>query len=84
MSFLIALVAQAAAASAAQVAAPTPFTNKDDSKIICRTVSGTGSRLDAQRLCMPKREWQRMWDNGRETASSLQDHASKQDPMGNR
>jgi hypothetical protein len=33
---------------------------------------------------MPKREWQRMWDNGREATGSLQDHYSKQDPTGNR
>jgi hypothetical protein len=41
-------------------AAPTPFKNKDDAKIICRTLIGTGSRLNTQRVCLPKREWDRM------------------------
>ena len=38
----------------------TPFKNKDDAKIICRTLIGTGSRLNTQRVCLPKREWDRM------------------------
>lgn len=83
MSFLIALAAQAAAATAPQVATTTAFTNKDDSKIICRTLLGTGSRLNSERVCLPKREWQRMWDEGREMTSAAQDHQSKQ-PMDGR
>jgi hypothetical protein len=80
MSFLLALAAQAAVASAPQAAVPTPFTNKDDAKIVCRYLIGTGSRIDTQRVCLPKREWQRMWEQGRETVSSLQDNQSKR-PM---
>ena len=41
-------------------AEPTPFKNKDEAKIICRTLIGTGSRLNTQRVCLPKREWDRM------------------------
>lgn len=41
-------------------AEPTPFKNLDDAKIICRTLIGTASRLDTQRVCLPKREWDRM------------------------
>ena len=78
MLFVLALLAQAAAA--APPAAPTPFTNLDDAKIVCKTVMGTGSRLNTQRLCMPRREWQRMWDNGKETTAGLQDKFSKRPP----
>ena len=45
---------------APSTAAPTPFKNKDEAKIICRTLIGTGSRLNTQRVCLPKREWDRM------------------------
>jgi hypothetical protein len=84
MSLFLILLAQASTAVAPVPAAPTPFTNKEDSKIICKTVLGTGSRLDTQRLCMPKREWQRMWDNSKETMGGLQDHQYKRDPMSGR
>ena len=78
MTFFLMMLAQAASAPA--TIAPTPFTNKDDAKIVCKTTIGTGSRLNTQRLCMPKREWQRMWDNSKETMATLQDRQSKQMP----
>ena len=81
MSLFLALLAQAAATAPATTA-PTPFTNLDDAKIVCKTVIGTGSRLNTQRLCMPKREWQRMWDNSKQTTAGMQDRYSKQDPSG--
>jgi hypothetical protein len=71
------ILLQAATAVSAAPATPAP---PADLKIVCRTLQGTGSRLNSQRVCLPKREWQRMWDNGREATSSLQDHYSKQDP----
>jgi hypothetical protein len=61
---LAALLAEPAATAAP--AAPTPFKNKDDAKIICRTLVGTGSRLDTQRVCLPKREWDRMYTENSE------------------
>ena len=82
MTLFLALLAQAATAASPAPAAPTPFTNLDDAKIVCRTIAGTGSRLSTQRLCLPKREWQRMWDNSKETMGSLQNNQSKQYPQG--
>ena len=56
----------------------TPFPLTEDARIVCRDLRGTGSRLSTQRTCLPQREWQRMWDDGRETMGSLQNHQSKQ------
>ena len=55
----------------------TAFPLNEDSRIVCRRLKVTGSRLTSQRTCLAQREWQRMWDNGRETMGSLQDHQSK-------
>jgi hypothetical protein len=55
----------------------TAFALTEDSRIVCRIVSVTGSRLRAERTCLPQREWQRMWDNGREEMGKLQDHQSR-------
>ena len=52
--------------SAPATTEPTPFKNKDDAKIICRTLIGTGSRLNTQRVCLPKREWDRMYTENSE------------------
>lgn len=60
----------------------TAFAMDEDSRIVCRIVSATGSRLHSAKTCLPQREWQRMWDQGRETMGSLQDHQSKQVPQG--
>lgn len=54
----------------------TAFPLNEDSRIICRVVKATGSRVSAQRACLPQREWQRMWDTSRETMSGLQDKHS--------
>jgi hypothetical protein len=81
MSFFLALALAQATSLTAQAATPAQRP-PEDMRIVCRTLQGTGSRLNTERVCLPKREWQRMWDNGREEAGSLQDHASKQDPSG--
>ena len=54
----------------------TAFPMNEDSRITCRVMKVTGSRLAAQRTCMPQREWQRMWDESRSTMSDLQDRQS--------
>ncbi len=69
---------------AAMRAKYTAFALNEDSRVICRIVKGTGSRLSTGEVCLPQREWQRMWDNGRETTSSIQDRFSKQDRTGDR
>lgn len=47
--------------AASQVGRETPFPLNDDSRIICRLVKETGTRIVTQELCLPKREWDRMW-----------------------
>jgi len=69
------------AQKAAMRAKYTAFALNEDSRIVCRIVNGTGSRLSSRKLCMAQREWQRMWDNSRETARDLQDTFSKK-PLG--
>jgi len=63
----------------------TAFPLNEDSRIICRRMSVTGTRLTSQRTCLPQREWQRMWDESRGTMSALQDgNSTPADQMGPR
>lgn len=55
----------------------TAFALTEDSRIVCREVKGTGSRLSASKVCLPNREWQRMWEQGSETTRDIQDSYSK-------
>ena len=57
-------------------AEPTPFKKTDDAKIICRTLIGTGSRLNTQRVCLPKREWDRMYTENSEGVRKTQSEHS--------
>ena len=66
------------AQKAAMRAKYAAFPLNEDARIVCRILSGTGSRLRSAKVCMPQREWQRMWDDSRETARSIQDHQSTQ------
>lgn len=72
------------AQKAAMRAKYTAFALNEDSRVVCRILRGTGSRLGSTNVCLPQREWQRMWDNGQETAHSLQDNYSKKDPSSSR
>lgn len=54
----------------------TAFPLNEDSRVVCRMVKVTGSRLTSQNTCLPLREWQRMWDESRATMSVLQDRHS--------
>ena len=63
-------VASAAAGS------ETAFPLNEDSRIICRRLSVTGTRLTSQNTCLPQREWQRMWDESRATMGTVQDRNS--------
>ena len=68
------------AQKAAMRAKHTAFALNEDSRVVCRNVRGTGSRLSSSKLCMPQREWQRMWDNGTEATRDIQDHFSRRPP----
>lgn len=72
------------AQKAAMRAKYTAFPLNEDSRVVCRVMKGTGSRLSSAKVCMPQREWQRMWDNGQEAARNIQDRYSKQDPSSSR
>ena len=54
----------------------TAFPLNEDSRIICRRLAVTGTRLTSQNTCLPQRDWQRMWDESRSTMSTLQDRNS--------
>ena len=58
----------------------TPFPLNEDSRILCKVVKMTGSRLYSTNVCLPKREWDRMHDNSKEEVSDLQDNYSKRPP----
>lgn len=65
---------------AALAAKHTAFSLSEDSRIVCRILSATGSRLRSQRTCMPQREWQRMWDESSYGVRKLQDQSTR--PIG--
>ena len=51
----------------------TAFAMTEDARIVCRVLRGTGSRLSSQNVCLPQREWQRMFDEGRAAATKMLD-----------
>ncbi len=62
--------------ASASLGRETAFPMNEDSRIICRRLKATGTRLTSQRTCLPEREWQRMWDESRGTMSTLQERHS--------
>lgn len=58
---------------AALSAKHSAFSLSEDSRIVCRLLSATGSRLRSQQTCLPQREWQRMWDEASYGVRKLQD-----------
>ena len=38
-------------------------------RIVCKSVTATGSRLATQQVCLPKREWARMAEEANDTAT---------------
>lgn len=69
-------------AVAAMPATPVAAAPTDESKIVCKTVLPTGSRLGGKRVCMTKAEWRRMNKEGEEATRAIQDSYSKP-PEGN-
>ena len=66
---------------AAMSAKHTAFSLSEDSRIVCRMLSATGSRLRSQQTCMPQREWQRMWDESSYGVRKLQDKSARPDSI---
>lgn len=77
MSILMSLfLVQAAATTPATEPATT--TPPDDAKIVCKTVTPTGSRLGGKRVCASKKEWRRMNEEAAKAANDIQNSHSKQ------
>ena len=55
----------------------TAFPLNEDSRIICRRLKVTGTRLTSQKACLPQREWERMWKDSAEAALKLQDKSTR-------
>jgi len=56
---------------------PTAFPLNEDSRIVCRKLTLTGSRLRSQTACLPQREWERLWKDSSATALKMQDHSTQ-------
>jgi hypothetical protein len=77
MSFVLSFLLLQATAATPPIevgTAPPP----EDAKIVCKTVTVTGSRLGGKRVCMAKREWRRMNEQNEQAAREIQDNHSKQ------
>lgn len=62
---------------AASLGRETAFPLNEDSRMICRIVAETGTRLSTARICLPRREWERMWKDSAEGTHSLQDRSTR-------
>ncbi len=54
----------------------TAFGLNEDSRVVCRLVKATGTRLTQQQMCLPMREWRRMSDDSQSSMDSLQNRHS--------
>lgn len=59
----------------------TAFPASEDSRIVCRKLLITGSRLRATTTCMANREWRRMYDDTQTEMKELQNTFSKKGPF---
>ena len=55
----------------------TAFPLNEDSRIICRRLSVTGTRLTSLKTCLPQREWERMWKDSAEATLRMQDQSTR-------
>lgn len=54
----------------------TAFTMNEDSRVVCRRLRVTGTRLSYQNTCLAQREWERMWKESAAHALKLQDYST--------
>ncbi|QIK95114.1 hypothetical protein G7076_00185 [Sphingomonas sp. HDW15A] len=59
----------------------TAYPLNDDSRIICRDLKETGTRIIIHETCLPKREWDRMWSDTSEAVRKLQGDFSTRPPQ---
>lgn len=70
-------------ATASSLGRQTAFPLNENSRIICRPLKVTGTRIVTQEVCLPKREWDRMWVETSEALRERQgDHSTL--PRGSR
>lgn len=60
----------------------TAFALSEDNRIVCRTLKATGSRLFAHRMCLPNREWARMFVDSSDTTRKMQDQSTRARDLG--
>jgi hypothetical protein len=58
----------------------TAFPLNEDSRILCKVMKHTGSRLRSTNVCLPKREWDRLHTDTSDEMNHLQDNYSKLTP----
>ena len=59
----------------------TAFPASEDSRIVCRKLSITGSRLRSISTCLANREWRRMYDDTQTEMKELQNTFRKKGPF---
>lgn len=64
---------KAALPAGATVGEQTAFALSEDSRIVCRVMSITGTRVRQSQVCLPKREWDRMWQDASRNTFKAQD-----------
>lgn len=77
MSLALSLIFLQATTAAAPATTQTASAPPDDAKIVCKTITPSGSRLGGQRICLPKKEWRRLNESGQEATRDMQDGYSK-------
>lgn len=65
------------ASASAPLGRETAFPLNEDSRIVCRKLSVTGTRLKSESLCLAKREWERMWKESAAGMLELQDQSTR-------
>ncbi|MEP7316298.1 MAG: hypothetical protein ABI667_06350 [Sphingomicrobium sp.] len=60
---------------AARYGRRTAFALSEDSRVVCRIVKMTGSRLANVQVCLPQREWLRQWEESSATVLKVQDYS---------
>ena len=60
----------------------TAFALSEDNRIICRSLKQTGSRLIAHKICLPNREWARMFVDSSDTTRRMQEQSTRARDLG--
>jgi len=78
MSILISVLLLQAATATTEAPTQVVVAPADDAKIVCKTITPSGSRLGGKRTCLSKKDWRRMQADSESTTREYQDHQSKQ------